>query len=355
MTRKILLNIVLIFSITVGYTQSNYVGKIWHTSDWLYVNVLNSGVWVVDNDNPEMPSLRGFINIPGNADIAIKGNYLYADNHRDLVVLDISNKNNIHIENRLTNIFTHRSSGDNTVTWESEDILTSFGFKTSSKGGSMASFIINNNFLYIINDRKIQTFDVQNGDMPIKKESSGFEINLNDKLETIFAYNNKLFIGSQNGMYILGIKQDGSLVKKGKYKHTKSCDPVVVQGNLSYITMHDGSLCGRSVNELHIVDISNLNNPKKIATHKMSNPHGLSIENNLLFLCDGKDGFKVYNVKDDTRIKKIQHYRSINAYDVISIQKQKHLIMVGSNTLFQYNYTSSGNLTKLSELKIPKK
>ncbi len=49
---------------------------------------------IIDNQNPADPQNIGFIEIPGNVDIAIKENILYADSYVDLVAIDISDINN---------------------------------------------------------------------------------------------------------------------------------------------------------------------------------------------------------------------------------------------------------------------
>ncbi|HHN47860.1 MAG TPA: hypothetical protein ENN08_02830, partial [Bacteroidales bacterium] len=51
---------------------------------------MNQGIHVVDNSNPASPQIISFIAIPGNYDLAIRGNILFADSYIDLVALDIS-------------------------------------------------------------------------------------------------------------------------------------------------------------------------------------------------------------------------------------------------------------------------
>src|SRR5690606_23438324 len=45
----------------------------------------------IDNRNPESPLKVGFIEIPGNIDMAVNGDILYVDSYLDLVGIDISN------------------------------------------------------------------------------------------------------------------------------------------------------------------------------------------------------------------------------------------------------------------------
>lgn len=65
-------------------------GKIYIQGNYLFVNEKYKGIHVFDNTNPASPVNLAFFDIPGNVDLAIKGNFLYADNYVDLIVLDIS-------------------------------------------------------------------------------------------------------------------------------------------------------------------------------------------------------------------------------------------------------------------------
>ena len=65
-------------------TQSN--GKIYVAENYLFYIAKESGVHVFDNTNPSSPQNIAFINLAGVHDIAVKGNYLFADNFVDLLV-----------------------------------------------------------------------------------------------------------------------------------------------------------------------------------------------------------------------------------------------------------------------------
>ncbi len=77
-------------------------GKIYTKDTLVFVNELNKGIHVINNKNPRNPQTIAFISVPGNVDIAVKGNILYADNFTDLVALDITNPKNVTLVKRLT-------------------------------------------------------------------------------------------------------------------------------------------------------------------------------------------------------------------------------------------------------------
>ncbi|MGH2566452.1 MAG: hypothetical protein ACRDE8_05725, partial [Ginsengibacter sp.] len=65
-------------------------GKIVLLGNYIFLNEVDKGIHVIDNSNPSSPRNIAFIDIPGNEDLAVKGNTLYADLYTDLVTLDIS-------------------------------------------------------------------------------------------------------------------------------------------------------------------------------------------------------------------------------------------------------------------------
>lgn len=57
----------------------------------MYINERFEGIHVIDNRDPSSPQNVAFLDIPGNIDLAVNGDALYADSYVDLVTIDISN------------------------------------------------------------------------------------------------------------------------------------------------------------------------------------------------------------------------------------------------------------------------
>ncbi len=81
------------------------LGKIYYKNPYIYVIERNKGIHIIDNSNPANPVPRRFINLMSCRDVAIKGNILYADNHTDLLSIDISDFDNIRVVNRLADLY----------------------------------------------------------------------------------------------------------------------------------------------------------------------------------------------------------------------------------------------------------
>jgi len=69
-------------------------GKIYYYGQYILINEQHQGVHIIDNSDVQSPQKIGFINIEGNLDIALKGDYIYADDYYNLIIIDISNIRN---------------------------------------------------------------------------------------------------------------------------------------------------------------------------------------------------------------------------------------------------------------------
>ena len=209
----------------------------------------------------------------------------------------------------------------------------------------MARFKIVNNYLYAVDSHNINIFDIHNLEFPreLNEVHAGFDI------ETIFNKGNQLFLGSMSGMYIYDITSPETPKFISEFQHGTACDPVVVDDNYAYITLRAGNFCGAFESSLEIVDISDIYNIEHVKSYTMDNPYGLGVKGNLLFICDGTSGLKVYNKAEIENLELVNSFENIKAFDVIPLENQ--LLLIGDNTLYQYSYSSNG-VDLLSEFEL---
>jgi hypothetical protein len=212
------------------------------------------------------------------------------------------------------------------------------------QGGSLARFTIAGDYLYTVSTQKMTAYNISN--ITPQKVS---ETIIGAAIETIFPYQDKLFIGSQTGMYIYSRLNPAQPTFISLYEHIQSCDPVVAQGNYAYVTLRSGTDCRFGSNLLDVIDISNPSVPSIVNSYQMLNPHGLGVDGTLLFVCEGEHGIKIYDITDPTVPELLQFIEDFHAYDVIP--RNGILIITGEDGIFQYQYNQENQtMTYLSRL-----
>jgi hypothetical protein len=211
----------------------------------------------------------------------------------------------------------------------------------TGEGGSLARFKIVGDYLYAVDWHSINVFDISNLEFPVALEDvfAGFDI------ETIFNRGDHLFLGSMRGMYIYDITDPAAPSFVSEFQHGTACDPVVVDGDHAFVTLRGGNACGATESGLFIVDIANLSSPELLISYPMDEPYGLGIRENLLFVCDGSYGLKVYDRTDVMELQFLAGFEDVFAYDVIPLSD--NLLMVGEGTIVQYRYEDA-SLEELS-------
>jgi hypothetical protein len=363
-------------------------GKIYFYNDYVFINEQREGIHVIDNADPSNPKQVAFIGIPGNIDMAAQGGVLYADNYINLLAIDITNPANPVQLGRAEGVFpalSHNAStgrylvyydwvettviydcpedGKGESSWGNQhdgnisfdaSLQSSIGSNTkggAGVGGSMARFTLLNGHLYAVDKKDLRVFNLAS---PLQPEHVN-TVNIGLGIETIFPHENRLFIGSENGMFIYDASAPGNPFKVSELAHARACDPVFVSGDYAYVTLRDGTVCQGFVNQLDLVDISDIANPRLEKVFPMQNPHGLSIRDNTLFLCEGKHGLKTFDISNPLELDKnlLAHVKNLDAYDVISVPgKNNVLMLIGKDGFYQYDAGNPNKLKLLSKIAV---
>ena len=363
--------------------QVEHPGKIYLYGNYIFLSEVDKGVHIIDNSNPTSPVRKAFINIPGNLDIAVKGNTLYADLYTDMVVVDITDPLAARFVRYIPNVFPYRYTGygftsDSSrviVDWIRKDTTVNHSdfleyykadmmvFASSSSGastqnggvrspmgvaGSMARMSIVGDFMYCVNTYNLLSYQLDQPTDPQKTATN----NVGWNIETIYPFRNKLFIGSSNGMFIYDITNPAVPVRESQFSHARACDPVITDGAYAYVTLRDGTACTGTANQLDVVDVSNMSSPFLLKTYAMTNPHGLTKSGNYLFICDGRDGIKIYDASLPGNLSLKKHITGINTYDAIAWND--NLLVVADEGLFQYNINNPESPVLRSKISVNK-
>jgi hypothetical protein len=361
-----------------------WTGKIFLYGNYIFINELNRGVHIIDNSNPSAPRNLSFIPIPGNVDIAVKDKILYADLFTDMLAIDIANPANPVLKKVVNAVFPERNyengfMPDSTkyiVDWTRKETTDKIDMDASKAigvpgpwyslaqnsaaagpvagvSGSMARFTIINDYLYTVGRSSLTTFDISSpaGPVAVNVQNPGWNI------ETIYPLKDVLFIGSQTGMFIYNLSDPSAPALQGSFSHACYSDPVIADSRYAYITLRattDVSFCwGTPVmqnNELDIVDISNLSQPRILKAYQMSGPKGLSKDGDHLFICDGEAGLKVYDAADVMNLQLLQTISTINPSDVIC--QNGVALVVADEGLYQFDYSNINQITLVSKIPV---
>lgn len=354
-------------------------GKLFAIGNYIYLSEKGKGIHIIDNTNPVAPVNKAFIAIPGNEDVAVYGNTLYADCFTTLLTIDITNPMQARHTKTTGGIFPDHNSVNGLLVdnnriiydWEIKDtsiridlpeynsargntnyassscancsVSTFTGMPNPGQGGSMARFAILNNYLYTVTSSSLNVLSLVQPQQPqfLNKVALGTGI------ETIYPFQDKLFIGTTTGMQIYNVANSQQPIKLSTFAHARVCDPVITDGQFAYITLRSGGQCGGLLNQLDVVNVQNLSSTSLVKSYSLTNPRGLSKDGQWLFICDGKDGLKCFDAALAGNVVLKKTIPMAETYDVISYN---HLAIVSAvDGLYQYDYSDINNIKLLSK------
>lgn len=376
---------------TASHVITGY-GKMAYYQGYLYMSEPDKGIHIINNSDPANPQLVGYIELIGNADLAIRNNLLYADSYADLLWFDVSDPSQPVLKGRLDKVFPEvfppivnveagidyemcynaEISDSVVVGWNTverteeveeysggwfwdwgwfkgdmETVMVNTGGSTAGVNGSMSRFSLYQNYMYSVMNSQMTIFDLDKDTIPVKVTEN---IYVAWNVETIFSYKDKMFMGTPTGMSIYSVSNPENPEFLSSISHVLGCDPVVVEDDLAYVTVHSGNTCGQNDNELLIYNVEDAKNPKLLVSYAMTNPKGLGIDNKTLFVCDS--GLKIFNAADPQKImsNQLAYYSGMEGFDLIAFNSI--LMMMAEDGIYQYDYSNLNDIKFLSKIPV---
>ena len=243
--------------------------------------------------------------------------------------------------------------------WACESDLNDISVSSDNTGvgGSYARFIIVGDYMYVVDDQSLITFDISEPANPTEVDQQA----VGEQIESIFNFKDKLFIGSGEGLFIYEIMDNGLPQRLSATTYFEfeifPCDPVVANDSYAYVTLNAkrriGTDCGGSfevnVNLLKIFDITDPRDPQLLSEYSMYAPKGVGLDGTTLFVCDDEAGLKVFDVSDPFDLKLIAHMDTFTAFDVIPLNGL--LLVVGPESVYEFDYTDLNDIKLLSSFR----
>lgn len=211
--------------------------------------------------------------------------------------------------------------------------------------GSFASFVVVGDHLYALNGTQVKTFALSdNGEMTLTNE-----LNLYSALETVFPYGDMLLVGSQRGVFFLDRTNPSVLTRLSVYRHITSCDPVVASGTIAYSTLRSTRCRMGNVDQLDVIDFSDIENPTILKSYNAIEPLGLGLRGQFLFLCEN-GGLSMYDTADPTNLIKLDELTFDNAIAIDVIPTSQFLIVTTNRGIYNVQFSDTGDMRVIGQV-----
>ncbi len=211
------------------------------------------------------------------------------------------------------------------------------GAVVTGTGGSTARMTISGDYLYAISGSRVQLFDIASPGTPLPYT----QVEVDWDIQTLFPYDQYLLVGAASGVHILDNSDPASPRYVGDFTHARALDPVVARDGYAYVTLRrDASIAGTDiVDQMNVLDISDITQPRLLETISMQGPAGLSVDGEQLYVCDGAAGLKTFSLADPASPQFTQSIPGLDCFDVIA--QGQTLFVIDDLGLSQYS-TASG-------------
>jgi len=353
-------------------------GKIYVAEDFTLIGEEGEGIHVIDTKDATNPQTINFINIPMNHEFIVHGNSLFAESHYDMLQIDLSDLTNVRLENRasdyLTSVLTndegHRLIGFETekvteklpcdtdikanivnyIDWKNQlippsTVPSSFAGNSAGATATLNKSALSNNYLYCVTDEDLHVFQATSDLTKVntlEQFSSG--------METILIREKEAFFGKMDGMTIADLSDPVQPRAIKEYRHERTCDPVLPHNDVAYVTLRAED-CGGSVNLLDVIDLtSNSTQLSALERIEMDSPFGMAIINETLFVGEGTNGLKTFDIRNERTPILTNWFQDVEAYDVMLHPNGQMLLVTGSDGLNTYSLDQTQSLTFLSNV-----
>lgn len=358
-------------------------GKIFISNDLLLIGEEGEGIHIFNNSDPQNPIAQGFMVIPGNKEFYVDGNSLYAESYYDMLKIDLTNPMQPQLETRIENAIssplfdptgqaiiafefaqvTEEVDKDEDIythLWNSEELYfdydqnlipesavpSSFAGNSSNQIGTVNRIAALNGNLYVISRANLGVYETENF-------TRIFYQNVGWNMETVYPFGDRLFIGTNSSVDIYNISDPSNPELESNFWHATSCDPVYpVNETTAYATLRTGDFveCQGDVNELVVLNTSDMFFVEVDQVIEMESPFGLTLIGDKLYVGEGDNGLKIFDASNRRNLNLIKWDQSVTAFDVLAHPTLSNTLLIsGPEGLGQYQIESN-NLELLSRI-----
>jgi len=285
----------------------------------LLVSDKGVGIHVYDVADPSAPVEKLIVPLDDNGSTASRGDVVYANDRDAILAIKLGADDTYEIVHTLRGysapqeppVFGDVVEGGSNgfgcgCGGEDQPVYAPSAPPAGSTGSSYATFALIDEFLYYVDGLTLVTMDVVDPEAPEEITRQGVDWGI----ETLFPTDTHLFIGGTRGMFIYDRARPWKPEYVSEVQHFRACDPVVVEGDVAFVTLRGGNRCGETESVLLCIDIADITMPRVMGRVDLLTPWGLTVDQSRLYVSTGSNGFELFDVSipaTPQRVKKWAH------------------------------------------------
>ncbi len=315
----------------------------------LFISDSYRGISIYSVADPESPVFKGSIPLQSHSSLAVNNNIIYANSYGFIFALRLHadftydtlatiKQDPEYIEEEMYPIDEHHGFFNC-----AEPVMLDGG--TSGVGGSYARFAVIDSFLYYLDNNSLVTIDISVPDTIVKLS----ETYIDWTVETLFPTQDYLYVGGRGGMYVLDRVNPASPKNVCKLQHFQAYDPVVVRDTVAYVALRAGNWGGTAKDVLLVTSVADFSKAYVLDEASTFTPYGLAVQDSLLFVSNGYNGFTLFDVKNPTTVTKIKYWDTPDTKDFIWVDTI--LYTMGFSNVMVYEVTDPHTPQLLATIK----
>jgi hypothetical protein len=365
------------FKIT-GPRNLSVPGKIRAMNQWLFISEIGTGIHVFDNSNPISPVNTLFLNIPGNTDLEVSGDILYADSYTDLLALDISRLGetspSVSLKYRLPDVLyldvyrrylgesnpyqkkvkIDKSRGVVVNVLRDKEMKTTFNpfffyapssFDTyflngngqspvaSDNTGYDSLFSVKGDLLYTVRGSVIGIYSIKESDKPVFLRNIPLEFHV----ETVYSANGKLFIVSLAELHVYSLSDPLQPVNMTTFEIPDAYEQFACSDGYAFVLLKEWQWTSGSILAIKFPADGK---PRVVKEYEMSNLSDIVTDGSRLYICARKEGVKMFDASNPLSLRLIDQMNGGDSRHAVI--HRRILTVTGPGGLTQYDISSGG-------------
>jgi len=213
-------------------------------------------------------------------------------------------------------------------------------------------FSIVNKYIYEVNKNYLMVYEIVNADttkliycLTLTRYESGKTV------KNIFSYKNYLLFSTNSGVLIYNLKNPEVPEYVSEINYMTSRYLVVTNDVVAYLILNSDLEFNREINQLDIIDIRNISQPKIVKTIHIPSLTGLSLNGDFLFVFDFNK-LIIFDIENPYNPEFIQKIDIDRPNDIITKNSNNNLIITSLDGIYQFDYSDSDNLKLDLKIKI---